>query len=362
MGGKSIAVVNIVLMQLHPSRLLGLSALARVLFPLLLGSTLGARLGHRFRRGEPPILKDIKAAHAASDVYTLKGLCGQVLHAAWAEYHDKPCGYDMHKRITLFAQAKEFCDSESVEPNFDKSFEELNAQLCSTCGADCKADCKNGGKCVCLPKEYPAGGCACPPDWTGSTCEVPKCDLVGNCGEKGKCVAPQKCECTDGYWGKGCQNAPTTTFTTTTTTSEEAKVPCLMGKDCDPEQCLKCVDAKGHWCLKDAVCSNEPPSSDQCPKSSKYPESLIVHEHPDPCYEKYHDCVKLAGEVSMEANAEGGLCTEKGKKAYKAFDEALPDCKDFFIGGYQRPIGYLIINRPYTEIHDSLDNLHAECK
>lgn len=354
-------------MQLNRVQL-AVVAQVRVLLPLFLVSALGAKRNHRFRRtseahlssGEPNILEDIEAAHAAQNVFALKALCGKVLHSAWAQYHEKPCGFDMHQRIQVFAQSKEFCVS--VEPSFDDSFEALNGDLCSTCGAECDENCMNGGECVCLPGRYPEGGCSCPAGWGGTTCEEPQCDMVGDCGGKGKCVQPQTCECVEGYWGTGCQNPPTTTFTTTTTTSEEAKVPCLMGENCDPQQCLACVESKGHWCLKDAICSNGQPSSDQCPESMKYPETLIVHDHPDPCYEKYHDCVKLAGEVTEQANnPNGGVCTESGQKAYKAFEAALPECGQFFIGGYQRPIGYVVINRPYTEIHDSLDNLHAEC-
>lgn len=324
------------------------------------------RQTQRLRRSEkvaeydgPTTLEKIQAAHSAQDVFKLKGLCGQVLHSAWATYHQKPCGFEMHSKIRQFGKAKEYCVS--VEPDFDNSFEALNSDLCSTCGADCPADCHNGGECVCLPDRYPEGGCACPSGWGGVQCEVPMCDAVNNCSGKGTCVAPQTCECHDGHWGEACHNEPTTTFTTSTTAIP--KVPCLMGPDCDPAQCLNCVEGGGHWCLKDAVCwDGEPNTKDQCPESSKLPQSLIVHDHPDPCYEKYHDCVKLAGEVSIQAdNPNGGLCTAEGQKTYKAFEEGLPDCQKFFIGGYQQPIGYLIINRPYTEIHDSLDNLNTEC-
>lgn len=43
---------------------------------------------------------------------------------------------------------------------------------------------------------------ACCPGWTGASCNDPVCTIP--CAN-GRCVAPDKCACNNGYAGEGCQ-------------------------------------------------------------------------------------------------------------------------------------------------------------
>ncbi|UMM44509.1 hypothetical protein L5515_019649 [Caenorhabditis briggsae] len=64
------------------------------------------------------------------------------------------------------------------------------------CGRTCQAsekyhwDCSKEGKRICSP------------GWQGPTCSYPKCDQ--SCNRRGICIAPNKCDCKNGFSGDAC--------------------------------------------------------------------------------------------------------------------------------------------------------------
>ncbi|MCB9235047.1 MAG: hypothetical protein H6581_25560 [Bacteroidia bacterium] len=67
-----------------------------------------------------------------------------------------------------------------------------------SCADPCKdVSCQNGGHCV-------DGECGCTQEWTGTNCEVFKCDQL-NC-QNGSICESGECQCQPGYYGTLCES------------------------------------------------------------------------------------------------------------------------------------------------------------
>ncbi|KAL7552581.1 hypothetical protein ACHAWF_015815 [Thalassiosira exigua] len=63
----------------------------------------------------------------------------------------------------------------------------------------CTFRCENGGRCVGPDK------CQCTDGWAGPDCSKPVCQFP--CGQRELCVAPDTCACIPGFTGEGCKEA-----------------------------------------------------------------------------------------------------------------------------------------------------------
>jgi len=74
----------------------------------------------------------------------------------------------------------------------------------------------------------------------------------------------------------------------------------------------------------------------------------------------YEKCAELAGAVITAANYEG-VCDGEGAEAFTAFEAELPACKDYFIKGVDRNVGYLNIDDRYGDIYVGVHELKSKC-
>jgi len=128
----------------------------------------------------------------------------------------------------------------------------------------------------------------------------PTCEFrlcEGGCGA-GVCTSAGYCHCPSTFTGKHCETSLTTTSTTTTTSTMKLA--------------------------------------------------------------SYDSCAGKAGEVITAANTDG-LCDEKGSEAFAAFEKELPECKDYFIKGVDRNVGYLKIDERYGDIYVGVHKLKEKC-
>jgi len=220
----------------------------------------------------------------------------------------------------------------------------------------CKGGCLNGGKCIAPNK------CKCAEGWktegSAAGCNQPICDPP--CENSAKCTKPNVCECPHqknkngtimvGFSGPACEKGPKYWF---------------------GEQCMKCVLAKGHWCLKDGICvKGGAPSKDICPVSTEELHDgytpTVISVHADPCLPSYRRCAEVAEPLVHWVNHDdkllGGVCGGAVKGLIKEMKDELPSCKDMMITSMDQYVGYLNVTTKFTEILDAAETKHKkEC-
>jgi len=88
------------------------------------------------------------------------------------------------------------CVGSDYGPYLLNCFEDTN--LVPSCFGTCPKNCSGKGTCS-------NGQCNCNSGWQGTTCAIPKCDLVMECSGNGECIAPNTCKCLDGWTDVSCE-------------------------------------------------------------------------------------------------------------------------------------------------------------
>lgn len=211
----------------------------------------------------------------------------------------------------------------------------------------CSGGCLNGGKCI-EPNK-----CNCTKGWKteglDAGCNVPICDPP--CANGAKCTKPGVCECPhrkgengttlEGFTGPACENGPTYWFGT---------------------QCKDCVELNGHWCIKDGICvKGTAPTKDICPKSTASQfdgyTPTVVFGHTDPCMPEYRRCAEVAEPLIHWVNHNdkllGGVCGGAVKGLIKEMEDELPKCQSIMITSMDQYVGYLNVTEKYQFILDA---------
>ena len=73
-------------------------------------------------------------------------------------------------------------------------------RMCFFPDKPCGLDCGGHGSCV---HTFSGQKCVCVKGWIGNDCRTPVCDK--ECGNYGKCIAPNECKCAVGWTGPQCK-------------------------------------------------------------------------------------------------------------------------------------------------------------